>query len=98
MTNTTCPKIGAAQWSCSAAECTCHLKSRVIEREQSARREIMDLLGAQHWYVYSHIVHGIPVYDRTCGSEAAAARWVVDYRSCGMDAFYTRTNLKHRYY
>lgn len=31
--NTICPKIGAAQWTCTGSECTCHLKARAIERE-----------------------------------------------------------------
>src|ERR1700676_5044593 len=29
MTNTLCPKIGAAQWSCTKDECTCHLNERI---------------------------------------------------------------------
>ena len=28
--NTLCPKIGAAQWSCSKDECTCHLKDGIL--------------------------------------------------------------------
>ena len=33
--NTRCPKIGAAQWSCNAAECTCHLKAAASLREMN---------------------------------------------------------------
>jgi hypothetical protein len=33
--NTLCPKLGAAQWSCSAAECTCHLKASASLREMN---------------------------------------------------------------
>jgi hypothetical protein len=33
--NTLCPKIGAAQWSCSAAECKCHLKGAAALREMN---------------------------------------------------------------
>lgn len=29
MTNTLCPKIGAAQWTCTRDECTCHLKESI---------------------------------------------------------------------
>jgi hypothetical protein len=34
MTNTLCPKIGAAQWTCTGSECTCHLKARAVERDR----------------------------------------------------------------
>jgi hypothetical protein len=27
--NTKCPKLGAAQWSCTKDECTCHLKESI---------------------------------------------------------------------
>ena len=27
--NTLCPKIGAAQWTCTKDECTCHLKESI---------------------------------------------------------------------
>lgn len=30
--NTLCPKIGAAQWTCTREECTCHLKESIPER------------------------------------------------------------------
>jgi hypothetical protein len=36
--NTFCPKIGAAQWTCSASECICHLKERAAERERESMR------------------------------------------------------------
>ena len=34
--NTICPKIGAAQWTCTKDECTCHLKETIkkIKPEQ----------------------------------------------------------------
>ena len=32
MTNTLCPKIGAAQWTCTKDECTCHLKDSIPAR------------------------------------------------------------------
>jgi hypothetical protein len=34
--NTLCPKIGAAQWTCTRAECTCHLKETIPERRGAA--------------------------------------------------------------
>lgn len=30
--NTLCPKIGAQQWTCSKAECQCHLKAGLPDR------------------------------------------------------------------
>jgi hypothetical protein len=36
--NTLCPKIGLAQWTCTGAECTCHLKERVLAREKKMKR------------------------------------------------------------
>jgi hypothetical protein len=35
--NTLCPKLGAAQWSCSAAECVCHLKAAAQLREMRGK-------------------------------------------------------------
>jgi hypothetical protein len=29
LSNTLCPKIGAAQWTCTKDECTCHLKESI---------------------------------------------------------------------
>jgi hypothetical protein len=37
-TNTLCPKIGAAQWTCTRDECTCHLKESI-----PVRRRVVDL-------------------------------------------------------
>ena len=36
MTNTLCPKIGAAQWTCTKDECTCHLKDSIGVRHGAA--------------------------------------------------------------
>lgn len=36
MTNTLCPKIGAAQWTCTYDECTCHLKETIPARPGAA--------------------------------------------------------------
>jgi hypothetical protein len=36
MTNTLCPKIGAAQWTCTRDECTCHLKENIPARHGAA--------------------------------------------------------------
>lgn len=36
MTNTLCPKIGAAQWTCTKDECTCHLKDSIGVRHGEA--------------------------------------------------------------
>jgi len=43
--NTLCPKLGAAQWTCSASECTCHLKAAAQLRQmnEDVRRVAMGL-------------------------------------------------------
>jgi hypothetical protein len=33
--NTLCPKIGAAQWTCTFDECTCHLKESIRRRQRA---------------------------------------------------------------
>lgn len=33
VTTTKCPKIGAAQWTCTYAECICHLKGTLLGPE-----------------------------------------------------------------
>lgn len=30
-TNTLCPRLGAAQWTCSKADCACHLKETIAD-------------------------------------------------------------------
>jgi len=36
LSNTLCPKIGAAQWTCTRDECTCHLKESIGIRRHGA--------------------------------------------------------------
>lgn len=54
----------------------------------------------ENFYIYSHVLDGIPVWDRsmpgTCEREAQDR--VRDLRARGQDAFYTRSRLKHSWY
>jgi hypothetical protein len=36
--NTLCPKVGAAQWTCTPAECNCHVNRSARRRQQQAER------------------------------------------------------------
>lgn len=50
------------------------------------------------YWVFSHFLHRIPVFDRSTGSEEGAARRVQELRRRGQDAFWCNTLPKHYWY
>lgn len=47
--------------------------------------------GTQSHWVFSHFIKNIPVLERNCGTENAAASRVKELRERGQDAFWCNT-------
>lgn len=53
----------------------------------------------EHYYVFDKIFDGIPAYERTCGTEAAAKKRVKELQERGcVDAFYSTELPKDCFY
>jgi hypothetical protein len=52
----------------------------------------------RHFWVFSGFINGVPVYERTCGTEEGAASRVKELRGRGKDAFWCNTLPKHFWY
>ena len=66
LTNTLCPKIGAAQWTCRYTECTCHKKElmpiRTVYEDGYSWVEIPDEQWANA--EFTDFIHGMEVPKR----------------------------------
>lgn len=51
-----------------------------------------------HYWVFSHCLDRVPVLERSCGTEQAAADRVKKLRERGLDAFWCTTLLRHYWY
>lgn len=54
--------------------------------------------GRVNYWVFSHFIDRLPVLDRNCGTESAAARRVRELRARGRDAFWCHTLPRDYWY